>query len=89
MDAGSAKSFQQVESFAAGGGIPRVIHVDKEKVERLRASFVQHRFGSARGDRHVASALQEETGSLEHVGLIVTYKNSHSGLEGCIRSTTA
>jgi len=63
---------QQVEAFGAGGGVPRVVHVDQQGVEVALVERGKDGAGRGGGVHLVALALEKEFEGLEDVLLVVS-----------------
>src|SRR4051812_33281582 len=61
----------QIEPFATGGGIPRVVQVDDRHVEDFRAHGFEQAGGRAHGGHAHAVVLEQQAHGGEHVLLVV------------------
>src|SRR5437773_182975 len=74
------ESRQQVEAFGAGGGVPRVVHVDQQSVEVALVERREDGAGRGGGVDLVALALEKEFQGLEDVLLIVSDEDAGGSL---------
>ena len=73
----SQQLVEQVESFVAGGGVARIIHVHQDQVESAALGGGQRISRRVGGFRLMARAFEEQTNGFEHIGLIVAYQDPH------------